>query len=154
MEINLPNKGIFKGIGKLQARKPLKKKPFPEHNNIHNFEFTHNHPTNYKTSFQNFMRFDQSAYKNQKVKKNANESQINFGVDRGFNFESETKSCFRKFNQSQPPKQVLHRQEGLGLNQYEKRTGQRFPWRTTTQQTMNPLKLPLNKDIKYKYTRT
>lgn len=37
MEINLPDKGIFKGIGKLETKRYMNRKYFPNIRNMHQF---------------------------------------------------------------------------------------------------------------------
>lgn len=51
MEINKPDLGVFKGMGKLESAKFENRKYFPNLRNIHQFEYTHSHPNTYKTSF-------------------------------------------------------------------------------------------------------
>lgn len=72
MEINLPDRGVFKNFGKLEQPKFLNRKYFPNIRNIHQFEYTHEHPTDYKTSFQSFRPFDKKEYKYTKANKNSN----------------------------------------------------------------------------------
>lgn len=57
MEVNLPDKGVFKGMGKLETNQFINKRNFPRIRNIHQFDFTHSHNNDYKTSFQNFKNY-------------------------------------------------------------------------------------------------
>lgn len=47
MEVNKPENGIFKGIGRLERTLNLNKKNFPLLRNKHQFEYTHNHDNLY-----------------------------------------------------------------------------------------------------------
>ncbi len=78
MEINKPDKGLFKGIGGLQVDLHINKKYFPNVRNIHQFDYTHQHKNNYVTSFQRFFSANKTHGNiNQPiVKKYANQSSL------------------------------------------------------------------------------
>lgn len=44
MEVNLPDKGVFRGLGRLETVKFANRKFFPNVRNIHQFNYTHEHP--------------------------------------------------------------------------------------------------------------
>ena len=72
MEINLPDKGVFSGLGKLETAKFMNRKYFPNLRNIHQFQYTHDHANSYKTSFQSFRPYDKKEYIYHKANKNSN----------------------------------------------------------------------------------
>lgn len=72
MEVNQPNKGIFKGMGKLESNRFINRKYFPRVRNVHGFDFSHHQPNDYQTSFQLFKEFDKKFYALDRVKKNRN----------------------------------------------------------------------------------
>lgn len=57
MEVNKPDRGIFKGMGKLEIKRQINRKYFPMLRNQHQFDYTHSHTNDYKTSFQAFKPF-------------------------------------------------------------------------------------------------
>lgn len=56
MEVNLPDKGLFKTMGKNAISLNLTKKNFPHIRNKHQFQYTHNHGDNYQTTTKYFQK--------------------------------------------------------------------------------------------------
>lgn len=56
MEVNLPEKGIFKGIGKLERTLNINKKNFPSLRNQHQFAYTHNHGNLFQSTTNYFQK--------------------------------------------------------------------------------------------------
>lgn len=56
MEINLPDRGVFKGMGRLEQDTHDNKKHYPGRRNIHQFQYTHGHQNNYLSSFVHFYK--------------------------------------------------------------------------------------------------
>ena len=54
MEINKPDQGVLKGMGRLEVEKHINRKYFPKIRNVEQFEFSHHHPNTYKSTFQRF----------------------------------------------------------------------------------------------------
>lgn len=87
------------------------------------------------------------------MKKNRNESQFDLGADRSSYLLSETKKHYVKHDKSLPPKPFKEVPEGIGINEYEQRTGERILYCSTAKDSFNMnKKMPDN--VKYKYTRT
>ena len=81
MEINKPDEGIMRGMGKLEVPRFINKKFFPSVRNQHQFEFTHNHRNEYKTTFASTNKsYLPKDYHYEKVKKNHNYSQFSMGA--------------------------------------------------------------------------
>jgi hypothetical protein len=76
MEINKPDSGIFRGLGNNERAHICNRKYFPNLRNIHNFQYTHGHRNDYKTTMKIFSQFDPNGCKYLRVRKNANESQM------------------------------------------------------------------------------
>lgn len=89
MEVNKPDKGVFKGMGQLENNKFINRKFFPNLRNQHNFAYTHNHHNDYKTcDKQSFKKIDRKFYDYTKVKVNGNKSQFDLGTDKNIDFNS------------------------------------------------------------------
>lgn len=83
MEINKPDLGIFKGMGRLETPKFINRKPFPHIRNKHQFEYTHNHPNQHKSLFSTFhKRFPSTEYRYEKMKNNPNHTQLVLGTEK------------------------------------------------------------------------
>lgn len=54
MDVNLPDKGVFKGIGPLERFVANNKKYFPNQRNIQQFAYTHGHNNDYSTVHKKF----------------------------------------------------------------------------------------------------
>ena len=54
MEINKPDLGVFKGIGRLEITTNVNRKFFPNVRNIHHFDLSHNHRNEYRTNYSTF----------------------------------------------------------------------------------------------------
>lgn len=54
MEVNLPDKGLFKTMGKNEKILNLTKKNFPLIRNKHQFQYTHNHGDTYQSTTNYF----------------------------------------------------------------------------------------------------
>lgn len=116
MEVNVPDKGVFKGMGRLETNPFINKKHFPRIRNLHQFDYTHSHQNDYKTSFQTFKPYENRFYKYDRVKKNRNESQFDLGKDKNASYLSEAKGYFIRHDKSVPPKPFKEVQEGIGIN--------------------------------------
>ena len=119
---------------------------------MHQFEYTHSHQNDYKTSFQNFKNYEGKFYKFDLVKKNRNESQFDLGKDKSASYLSETGKHYVRHDKSVPPKPFKEKPEGIGINEYEQRTGERILYSSTAKDSFNPGK-KFPEDIMYKYTR-
>lgn len=116
MEINKPDKGLFKGMGKLQGDQHINKKYFPRVRNIHQFEFTHNHHNDYISSFERF--FSAKHHINafpERVKQNTNNSTFQLGQDNSNYYKSLSKENYKRFENVLPPKPIKQKEEGIAL---------------------------------------
>lgn len=107
MEVNKPDKGVFKGMGQLEVNRFINRKFFPNLRNQHQFAYTHNHANDYKTcDKQALKKFDKRYYDYTKTKVVSNKSQFDLGTDFKVDRTSENKRCFRKHDFSLPPKPI------------------------------------------------
>ena len=114
MEINKPDKGVFKGFGRLEEEHHINRKYFPRVRNIHQFEYTHQHANDYLTSFERF--FTDKSHAASKVEKaKPHQSSLILGEDRNNYYSSLTKKDFKKHDRVVPPKLIRNKEEGIGL---------------------------------------
>ena len=114
MEINKPDRGVFRGMGKLQESIPCNKKYFPNIRNIHGFQYTHHHPNSYATSFQKFFTPQKINHPPSRPKKNPNHSSLQFGSD-PHQLTSLTQTDYPNFGKIIPPKPIRQKEEGVYL---------------------------------------
>jgi hypothetical protein len=121
MEINKPDKGVFKGIGSLDQYHPNNKKYFPRIRNIHQFDYTHHHRNDYTTSFQKFFTPNKNHTSlMERVKKNPNQSEVQLGTDPHNYLSSVSKTDYKHFDKAVPPKQIRQKEEGVYLGNESK----------------------------------
>jgi hypothetical protein len=85
--------------------------------NIHNFEYTHGHHNDYKTSMRVFKEFDRNSYKYVRVRKNANESQMELGRKWTEDCEPESRRNFKLYRNYTRVKPIIKKDEGIGINE-------------------------------------
>lgn len=114
MEVNQPDRGIFKGIGSLDKHLDTSKKNFPLIRNKHQYQYTHNHGNMYQSSFNYFHKTKFLAHSEtnrnyqEKANKISNASQIVFGSDKN-DFKSLTKVDFTKYDNFKTSKPIFHK---------------------------------------------
>lgn len=117
MEINKPDKGLFRGIGALEREQFNNKKYFPRLRNIHQFEYTHAHSNSYVTSFQRFFTTTKHTPPTTKPKTNTNQSTFQIGTDPNNYCNSLSKTDYKAFERVHPPKLIKPKEEGIMLGE-------------------------------------
>ena len=115
MEINKPEQGVLKGMGRLEIDQHINRKYFPRIRNVHQFEYTHHHPATTATTCQRFFSAPKGpALSDIRPKPLANSSSIQLAHD--------TNSYFRPKATPQPqpapPKPIKQKEEGVKLGDH------------------------------------
>lgn len=116
MEINKPDQGVLKGMGRLEVEQHINRKYFPKIRNIHQFDLTHHHPNTTATTCQRFFSAPKpppTGYSRPKPHSNASSIQL----------AHDTNSYFRSRDrvmppQAPPPKPIKQKEEGVHLGEF------------------------------------
>ena len=115
MDINKPDRGVFRGMGQLEGSNIQNRKNFPRIRNAHQHEYTHLHRNDYMTSFQRYFTTNKNTTTTQKVKGNSNQSTLQLGSDPKNYVNSLSRTDYRHFEKVVPPKPIRHKEEWAGL---------------------------------------
>jgi hypothetical protein len=104
MEINLPERGIFRGMGKLDFNSNRNKKPFPKLTNINQSEMSHNHSCSYETISSLAYKGISSDFKAAKIgMKHRNFSEVRLGGKVEVPMKTESQCVFVERPFARPP---------------------------------------------------
>jgi len=73
------------------------------------------HPNEYATAFQKFFTPNKTVVQPEKVKRHSNQSSFQLGTDNNSYFNPLSKTDYRSFEKSVPPKPIRPKEEGVVL---------------------------------------